>query len=78
VALALRSLAQSEYIDDVLAVGNGALNGYLVDKNQAWVMLIKDIVVALTYHMDIHRFSKLAGSSEGFLGLVLYSLIKGR
>lgn len=76
MAQVLRSLARSEYIDDVLAVGNGALNGYLLDKNQAVVMLVKDILVALSYHMGVHGFAKLAGSAEGMLGLVLYALIK--
>ena len=75
MALALR-LAPKGMIEDLITVGIGALDGYLLDTN-VMAFLVKNLaVVGLDkFGMKLPEF--IVRESESMLGIVLYALIKG-
>lgn len=78
MALALpRELRVTGLMDDLLAVANGAVNGYLIDHN-VMAMLLLNLSVLAVDKLGLFKVPEgLVKSSEGFLGLVLYAILKG-
>jgi len=62
---------------DLVTVGVGALDGWLLDSN-VMAFLIKNLAVVGIDKLGIARVpDNLVSESEGMLGIVLYALIKG-
>jgi len=76
MALALR-LAPKGMIEDLITVGIGALDGYLLDTN-VMAFLAKNLAVVGLDKFGILKLPEfLVKESESMLGIVLYALIKG-
>ncbi len=73
MALALQTLERSKWMNDILAVGLGVVDGYLLQKSP-WAFLLKNIGVPIA-----SLFTKIPDSikyeSEGMLGLTISVLL---
>lgn len=75
--MALRSILSSDLVEDVVAVGYGAFNGYLLDKQAGGFILVN--LAALIASIVVEEVPKsIRYASENNLGIILYAMFTAR
>jgi len=75
MAMVLREITRGTWLDDVIAIGAGVLDGYLLEKIPI-AFIVKNVgipVASLFFRVP----DGLKKESEGMLGLLIYVLLSG-
>jgi hypothetical protein len=75
MAQALRSLAREGYVNDIAAVVSGFLDGYLLQKDQGMIFLIKNIGIVIAAFATDAIPTGLKHAAESSLGLAIAALL---
>jgi len=76
MAMVLREITRTTFIDDIIAVGSGVLDGYLLEK-MPMAFLVKNVGIPIASLFIKGIPDGLKKESEGMLGLLIYVLLSG-